>query len=84
MNKIFKALIALVTLVFLSLPVNAAPVELHYWHGHTGKLENIINEIANNLYFILHFRKLSENGNRTTKIERSNRNRRKAEIELRK
>ena len=46
MNKIFKALIALVTLVFLSLPVNAAPVELHYWHGHTGKLENIINEIA--------------------------------------
>ena len=47
MKKIFKAFIALVTLVFLSLPSNAAPIELHYWHGHTGKLENIINEIAN-------------------------------------
>ncbi|SVE02681.1 uncharacterized protein METZ01_LOCUS455535, partial [marine metagenome] len=47
MNKIFKTLIALVTLVFLSMPSFAAPIELHYWHGHTGKLESIINEIAN-------------------------------------
>ena len=47
MNKFFKAFIAFVTFVFLSVPSFAAPIELHYWHGHTGKLENIINEIAN-------------------------------------
>ena len=46
MTKIFKSFVALITLVFLSAPTMAAPVELHYWHGHTGKLENIINEIA--------------------------------------
>ena len=47
MRKIFNALIALVSLVFLSFQSFAAPIELHYWHGHTGKLESIINEIAN-------------------------------------
>ena len=46
MNKIFKALIAFVTFVFLSVPSFAAPIEIHYWHGHTGKLQDIINEIA--------------------------------------
>ena len=46
MNKIFKAFIAFVTFVFLSVPSFAAPIEIHYWHGHTGKLQDIINEIA--------------------------------------
>ena len=46
MKKIYKAFLALITVGFLSTPTIAAPVELHYWHGHTGKLENIINEIA--------------------------------------
>jgi len=46
MNKIFKTLIAFVTFVFLSVPSFAAPIEIHYWHGHTGKLQDIINEIA--------------------------------------
>ena len=46
MKRLYRALIALVTVAFLSTPTIAAPVELHYWHGHTGKLENIINEIA--------------------------------------
>ena len=46
MKNLLKFFIALVTASFLSLPTIAKPVELHYWHGHTGKLEAIINEIA--------------------------------------
>ena len=44
MKNLFKFFVALTTASFLSLPIIAKPVELHYWHGHTGKLENIINE----------------------------------------
>ena len=46
MKKLYKGFLALITVGFLSTPTIAAPVELHYWHGHTGKLEAIINEIA--------------------------------------
>ena len=46
MKKLYKGFLALITVGFLSAPTIAAPVELHYWHGHTGKLEAIINEIA--------------------------------------
>ena len=46
MKNLLKFFIALVTASFLSLPTIAKPVELHYWHGHTGKLEAIINEIS--------------------------------------
>ena len=46
MKRLYRAFIALITVAFLSTPTISAPVELHYWHGHTGKLEAIINEIA--------------------------------------
>ena len=46
MNKFFKIIVAFSTMFFFSTPSFSAPIELHYWHGHTGKLENIINEIA--------------------------------------
>ena len=46
MNKLFKIIVAFSTMFFFSTPSFSAPIELHYWHGHTGKLENIINEIA--------------------------------------
>ena len=46
MKNLFKFFIAITTASFFSLPIIAKPVELHYWHGHTGKLEAIINEIA--------------------------------------
>ena len=46
MNKLFKIIVAFSTMFFFSTPSYSAPIELHYWHGHTGKLENIINEIA--------------------------------------
>ena len=47
MKRLYRAFIALITVAFLSTPTISAPVELHYWHGHTGKLEAIINERIN-------------------------------------
>ena len=38
--------ITFLSIMFFSVPSFAKPIELHYWHGHTGKLENIINNIA--------------------------------------
>ena len=38
--------ITILGIMFFSVPTLAKPIELHYWHGHTGKLENIINNIA--------------------------------------
>ena len=46
MNKLLKIIVAFTTVFFFSIPSFSAPIELHYWHGHTGKLESIINEIA--------------------------------------
>lgn len=46
MKNIYKLLLAFLVTSFLSFPTISKPVELHYWHGHTGKLESIINEIA--------------------------------------
>ena len=45
MSKIIS-IVAILGIMFFSVPTFAKPVELHYWHGHTGKLENIINNIA--------------------------------------
>jgi len=38
--------ITILGIMFFSNPSFAKPIELHYWHGHTGNLENIINNIA--------------------------------------
>ena len=43
-----KNIITLTVLIgtLFSYTLYAKPIELHYWHGHTGKLESIINDIA--------------------------------------
>ena len=53
-KQMFKVIstITILGIMFFSVPSFAKPIELHYWHGHTGKLENIINNIADrwNIY----------------------------------
>ncbi len=43
-----KRFLLTITLLFISFYQNgfSNPIEIQYWHGHTGKLENIINQIA--------------------------------------